>query len=693
MSSDSQKNSIRADKLRDLLNKASHAYYVLDKPFMEDSIYDQLYRELLELEKQNSLLIKPDSPSQRIGAVPSKGFKSIEHKIPLFSLDNAFSFEEVIAWHTRMLKGLKVKQTNNLGLQDLSIIGELKIDGNALALSYAEGLLVQAATRGNGVEGEDITTNVRTINSIPLRLRLNNPPKWIEIRGEAFIPNDIFEAINKERLQKQENIFANPRNACAGTLRQLNPKVVASRKLDFFAYTLHIPEESKASDHSIVSPQNQWEALQWLKKVGFKVNSNAQQMNNLLELKNFFQIWELERRKLPYETDGIVLKVNDFKQQHSLGMTQKAPRWAIAFKYPAEEASTKLITVTYQVGRTGAITPVAEFEPISLGGTIVSRATLHNEDRLSSLDIHANDTIVIHKAGEIIPKVIRVLTEFRHKEALPINMPKNCPECSSKLIREQNSATTRCSNKSCPAILRGVLRHWVSKSSMDIDGLGNKLIEQLVAKRLVSSISDLYKLDKNTLVQLDRMGIKSAENLLCSLESSKQQRWHRQLYALGIELIGEANAKALAKTFPDSSILSEVALKTPEQLLNIEGVGEEIADSLHQWFQQEWNQELLNELKKLGFSLGEKMESDQGASEKNMPLREKTFVLTGTLPTLSRSNAQQLIEEAGGQVSSSVSSHTTFVIAGGNAGSKLSKARKLGIAIINEDQFLQLLSI
>jgi DNA ligase (NAD+) len=671
-------NQARAGELRQLLQRAAHAYYVLDAPEMEDSVYDRLYRELLELEAAHPELITPDSPSQRVGGAPAEGFSSVEHRIGLLSLDNAFNPSDLDAWYGRLLKVLDREPAT-----PLEMVGELKIDGNALALSYEHGLLVQAATRGDGERGEQITANVRTIASVPLRLQLENPPAWVEVRGEALIPDDTFAAINAERAARGEALFANPRNACAGTLRQLDPKVVAARRLDFFAYTLHLPKDTPQG------PSSQWQSLQWLQTAGFKVNPNAELLPNLAAVQAFFSSWDTDRRALPYATDGVVVKLNDLRLQDAAGFTQKAPRWAIALKYAAEEAPSILLRLACQVGRTGVITPVAEFEPVPLAGTTVSRATLHNADRLAELDLHAGDTIVVRKAGEIIPEVVRVLSELRPAGAVRLELPQVCPECGSELVREEGEAATRCVNSSCPAILRGALRHWVSKGALDVDGLGAKLIEQLVDRGLVGSIADLYGLDAALLASLERMGAKSAVNLVAALAASKQQAWHRQLYGLGIHHVGEVNAKALAKAFPSAADLATATANTPESITAVFGIGAEIAQSLQQWFATPANQLLLQALEQLGFSLAAGPEEPGAGSE--TPLAGQTFVLTGSLPSMSRSAAQALIEAAGGKVSGSVSKKTSYVVAGEEAGSKLGKAESLGVTVLDEAGLVELL--
>ncbi|MEY3735100.1 MAG: ligase [Cyanobacteriota bacterium] len=684
----------RSAELRQLLNRAAHAYYVLDAPELEDSVYDRLYRELLELELADPGLIRPDSPSQRVGASPAAGFTSVLHRIGLLSLDNAFNLEDLEAWYARLLKVLDREPEAGAPPPALAMVGELKIDGNALALSYDDGLLVRAATRGDGEQGEEITANVRTIASVPLRLQLEHPPAWVEVRGEALIPDGTFAAINAERAERGDALFANPRNACAGTLRQLDPRVVAARRLDFFAYTLHLPDDWQPGPGDPPRPSSQWECLQWLQRAGFKVNPNAELLPDLAAVEAFFNAWDQRRRTLAYATDGVVVKLNDLRLQDAAGFTQKAPRWAIALKYPAEEAPSRLLRLSCQVGRTGVVTPVAEFEPVALAGTSVSRATLHNADRLAELDLHSGDTIVVRKAGEIIPEVVRVLPELRPSRAQRLELPHACPECGSELVREEGEAATRCVNSSCPAILRGALRHWVSKGALDVEGLGSKLIEQLVDRGLVRSIAGLYGLDAALLASLERMGSKSAENLVAALGASRAQPWHRQLYGLGIHHVGEVNAKALARAFPSAEILGDAALNHPEQITAVFGIGPEIAQSLQQWWATAANGELLQQLRQLGFSLAasaSELAAAASADGAEARLAGQTFVLTGTLPTLNRSQAQALIEAAGGKVSGSVSKKTSYVVAGEEAGSKLTKAQSLGVPVLDEAGLLALL--
>ena len=690
MNSNFNQHFERIKELRALLNKANYSYYVLDSPEIDDAVYDQLYRELIEIENIHPSLITDDSPSQRLGGVPSKGFKNVEHNIPLLSLDNAFNVNEVEAWYGRISKLISSENKNIKKVDDLELICELKIDGNAISLRYENGILTRAATRGDGKTGEDITTNIRTISTIPLRLLLENPPSWVEIRGEAFMPNNIFNKLNIERKNTDQPLFANPRNSCAGTLRQLDPKIVASRKLDFFAYSLYFPENWEPTDSNFKKPISQSESLEFLKNIGFKVNTTYETKKTLNEANKYYKYWEVNKDFLAYATDGIVVKIDKFEIQNLLGATNKAPRWAIAFKYPAEEKATKLRKIIFQVGRSGAVTPVAEFESIELAGTSVNRATLHNAKRLASLDLHYEDTIIVRKAGEIIPEVIRVIKEFRKVDAKLVQLPQNCPECNSKLILESNEAITKCINYRCAAKLKGLLRHWVSKGSMNIDGLGEKIINQLVNEGYVKSIADLYKLEIDSLLELERFGEKSANNLLIEINESKNKNWHKQLYGLGIPHIGEANAKSLSNNFNSIEELNAIAKESPENISNIYGFGNEMKDAIVKWFDDSNNQTLIKELKAIGFSLKESLDSNYNSNQSNV-FDGKSFVLTGTLDSLTRDEAKELIESAGGKVSSSISKKTDFLVSGEKAGSKLNKAQELGVKIINENELKLLL--
>ena len=674
---------MRAAELRRILNRAAHAYYVLDAPIMGDAVYDRLYRELLELENVTPELITVDSPTQRVGGQSTMGFRRIEHRAPMLSLDNIFDFKELISWHERLLR-LSGKSADD----SLELVGELKIDGNALTLSYERGILVRGATRGDGLCGEEITANVRAIATVPLQLHLDNPPDWVEVRGEAFIPNAVFTAINADRKRQNQPAFANPRNACAGTLRQLDPKVVAERRLDFFAYALYLPSETLEQSY----PTDQWQSLHWLERLGFRVNSDRCLSTNLDIIRDFYEYWQGQRQFLPYATDGVVIKINDFRCQKEAGFTQKAPRWAVALKYPAEEAASKLLQLQVYVGRTGAVTPVAEFEPVFLSGTSVSRATLHNADRIDELELHIGDAIIVRKAGEIIPEVVRVLARSRPIGAPRVFLPRYCPECTSLLIRESGKAITRCINNSCPAILRGAIRHWASKEALDIDGLGSRLIEQLVDRGLVLSISDLYRLDRGSLVSLEGMGAKSTAKLIAALQASRAQPWHRQLYGLGIRHLGIVSSRSLAKAFPTLDSLAMAAHENPKEIATIQGIGLKTAQSLHRWLSVSANNELIADLHRLGLLMTEH-DSKINSSAEATTLEGQTFVLTGRLPTLSRAGAKELIEAAGGKVARNLSNKTNYLVVGDEAGNKLSRAQSLGTIMLDEDGLRQLLSL
>lgn len=678
----------RAEQLRQQLQKASYAYYVLDHPIMEDAVYDRLYRELQDLEQQYPSLISPDSPTQRVGEKPATAFVSVQHKIPLYSLENAFNLQELAAWQERWQRLVSFDLASTGSPENY--VCELKIDGSALALSYENGLLIRGATRGDGLTGEEITQNVKTIRSIPLRLNLDHPPPWAEVRGEAFLALDIFEQINQERAKIGADLFANPRNAAAGTLRQLDPRQVAERRLDFFAYTLHLPEK--------MQPASQWECLQWLQQAGFKVNPHRQLCPDLAKVKAFYERWERERTRLPYMTDGVVVKINSLKLQKQLGFTQKFPRWAVALKYPAEELPTIVEAVTVQVGRTGALTPVAELKPVLLAGTKVSRATLHNSERLDELNLHIGDTVIVRKAGEIIPEVVRVLPELRPPNAPRFQMPSHCPECGSAVVRPVDEAVTRCINTSCPAILRGSLLHWASRQALDINGLGEKLSQQMVERGLVKSLADLYDLTVAELMTIERMGQKSAEKLIAAIARSKTQPWARVLYGLGIRYVGAVNAQLLAEKFPTVEAL---AAATPLTLIAVYGIGSEIANSVSQWFQVPANQTLIQRLKTAGLQLATATTTNTEQSQEpipspltsspTLPLLGQTFVITGTLPTMTREEAKAKIEQAGGKVTGSVSKKTNYLLVGENPGSKWEKAQTLGIPSISEAELWKLL--
>jgi DNA ligase (NAD+) len=657
-----------------LLQAASYAYYALDNPIMEDAVYDQLYKELVQLEQSHPDLVAADSPTQRVGEKPVEGFTSVQHRIPLYSLENAFDLSDMRTWDDRWQRlepGLASKG---------EYVTELKIDGSALALTYQNGLLVKGVTRGDGTRGEDITSNVRTIRSIPLRLNLEHPPDWVEVRGEAFLGLEVFAQINRDRTEAGDALFANPRNAAAGTLRQLDSRIVAQRQLDFFAYTLHL--SSATSDFSL--PKTQWESLALLQKMGFRVNPNRQCCGSLAEVEQYYQDWSLRRLNLPYLTDGVVIKLNSLDLQDRLGFTNKAPRWAIAWKYPPEEAPTRVENILVSVGRTGALTPVAELKPVQLAGTTVSRATLHNRDRIAELDLYIGDTVVVRKAGEIIPEVVRVLKELRPVDAQRFEMPTHCPVCGEAVVQPEDEAVTRCVNEVCPAILKGSLIHWVSRGAMDIDGMGEKLIDRLVERKLVCSVADLYDLSAEKLMDLDRMGTRLADKLVNAIAASKARPWSRVLYGLGIRHVGSVTAQTLTEAFPSAE---KIASATPETIGAVYGMGPEIAQSVCEWFQLNAHRDLIAKLREIGLQL----ESVQTQIDGPQPFTGKTFVITGTLPTLKREEAKTLIEKAGGKVTGSVSKRTDYLLAGEEAGSKLDKAQVLGVPQLTEEQLLTLL--
>jgi DNA ligase (NAD+) len=663
----------RARELRALLQKASIAYYVHDAPILEDSVYDRLYRELQELERAYPELITPDSPTQRVGEKPAEQFPTVSHRIPLYSLENAFNLEELKEWQERLWRVLG--RTPEEG--ELEYVCELKIDGAALALTYVDGLLQRGATRGDGQSGEDITPNIRAIPSIPLRLATAAPPPVLEVRGEAYLPIAEFERINRERCSAGDPPFANPRNCAAGTLRQLDSRVVAARKLSFFAYALHWPEGWPSGD----PPQTQWECLQRLKDLGLPVNPLSQVCRGLEEVVQFYERWR--QAQLPYACDGVVVKLNSLRLQEEAGFTQKFPRWAIALKYPAQEVPTRIRAIVASVGRTGAVTPVAELEPVLLAGTTVSRASLHNADRLEELDVHIGDTAIVRKAGEIIPEVVGILKELRPPDAVPYRLPSHCPECGTLLVRPAGEAITRCPNPACPAKIRGQLQHWASRDAMDIEGLGEKRVAQLVEKLGVRTVADLYRLTPEHLESLEGMGSRSSQKLVQAIQRSRQQPWERVLYGLGIPHVGVVTAQTLAQHFPAPELLAQASI---ENIAQIYGIGAEIAEAVVAWFADPAHQKLLQELRELGIPALPR----QAAPAVSQVLAGKKFVITGTLPTLSRQQAKAWIESRGGKVTASVSRQTDYVVVGSDPGSKLKQAQALGIPLLSEAELLAL---
>ncbi|NJN75080.1 MAG: NAD-dependent DNA ligase LigA [Synechococcaceae cyanobacterium RL_1_2] len=657
----------KINQLRTQLQQAAYAYYVLDQPVMEDSVYDRLYRQLEELEAQYPQFVTPDSPTQRVGDRPAKEFTSVTHNVPLYSLENAFNWEELQKWEQRWRKLAPEVETWEYGC-------ELKIDGSAIALTYEYGLFTRGVTRGDGMKGEDITPNLKTIRSIPLRLAIDPCPPLVEVRGEAFLPIATFDGINVAKAEAGEPLFANARNAAAGTLRQLDPRIVAQRNLDFFAYTVHLPLTT------------QQESLEWLMKAGFRVNPHREFCPNLQGVKAYYDRWADQRKQLPYLTDGVVVKINSVPLQQQLGFTQKFPRWAIALKYPAEEVPTIVKAITVNVGRTGAVTPMAIMEPVQVAGTTVQRATLHNRDRIAELDLRVGDTVVIRKAGEIIPEVVRVITELRPPHTMAYQFPRHCPECHSALVQPTTEAVTRCVNGSCPAILKGNLVHWVSRDAMDIQGLGEKILVNLLREGLVNSVADLYHLSVECLTSLDRLGEKLATKLVHAIDQSRHQSYDRVIYGLGIPLVGKVNAEILAQNFPT---IHQLAQAKVTELESIYGFGLEIAQSVVHWFQAPPNQQLITELQAIGLNLAPLSPPSSPSPEGNFS--DRTFLITGTLPTLKRKDAEALIKAAGGKILSAVSKNLNYLVVGEKAGSKLMKAQKLGIKLLTEEELLALI--
>lgn len=663
---DRQAAIARIEELRQLLNKYNYEYYVLDNPSVPDAEYDRLMQELIALEEQYPELKTKDSPSQRVGGQALEAFQKVEHRTPMLSLANAFNEGDLRDFDRRVRQEVG---------ENVAYVCELKIDGLAVSLRYEDGYFVQGATRGDGVIGEDITENLKTIRSLPLRL---HEPVTLEARGEAYMPKKSFERLNEQRRERGEELFANPRNAAAGSLRQLDPKIAASRHLDLFVYGLANAEELGIDSHSA--------ALDYLQQLGFKTNPARRKCANMDEVIQFIHEWQEKRPQLSYEIDGIVIKVDSFEQQEQLGTTAKSPRWAIAYKFPAEEVVTKLIGIELSVGRTGVVTPTAILEPVRVAGTTVQRASLHNEDLIRAKDIMIGDYVVVKKAGDIIPEVVNVLPERRTGEEVAFSMPTHCPECESELVRLDGEVALRCINPKCPAQIREGLIHFVSRQAMNIEGLGEKVIAQLFREGLVHDVADLYTLTKEQLMNLERMGEKSATNLLNAIEASKQNSLERLLFGLGIRHVGAKAAKVLAEHF---ETMDRLQTATKEELMTIHEIGEKMADSIVAYFGKPEVHQLLNELRSYGVNMTYKGPKTVKATDVDSYFAGKTVVLTGKLETLSRNEAKEKIEQLGGKVTGSVSKNTDLVIAGADAGSKLTKAQQLDIEIWDEARFLQ----
>ena len=657
------------DTLRHDLRRYEYEYHVLDNPTIPDAEYDRLFHQLKTLEAAHPELITADSPTQRVGAKPLSGFAQIRHEIPMLSLDNAFSDEEFYAFVKRIEDRL-------IRLPEpLTFCCEPKLDGLAVSILYVNGVLTQAATRGDGTTGEDITANIRTIRNIPLQLLMDNPPARLEVRGEVFMPHAGFERLNQLALEKGEKTFANPRNAAAGSLRQLDPKITSKRPLVLNAYSIGIAE-------GVDLPNTHYDRLQWLKSIGIPVNPEIRLCNGTDEVLDFYRDIQNKRSSLGYDIDGTVLKINDIALQEKLGFISKAPRWAIAYKFPAQEELTRLNDVEFQVGRTGAITPVAKLEPVFVAGVTVSNATLHNGDEIERLDIAIGDTVVIRRAGDVIPQIIGVLHDRRPADARPIIFPKTCPVCDSAIVRIEGEAVARCTGGLfCAAQRKEALKHFVSRKAMDIDGVGGKLIEQLVDRELVHTPADLFKLDLTTLTRLERMGTKSAENALASLEKAKNTTLARFIFALGIREVGEATALNLANHFKTLEALQNADL---EALQQVPDVGEVVANRILAFWHEPHNVAVVNDL----IAQGVHWETVETKEVTENRFKGKTVVLTGTLTQMGRNEAKALLQDMGAKVSGSVSAKTDFVIAGDAAGSKLTKAQELGVTVLTEEEFL-----
>lgn len=661
------------EQLRQTLRKYEYHYHVLDNPLVPDAEYDRLMNELKAIEKAHPELITADSPTQRVGAKPLSGFTQITHELSMLSLDNAFSNEELLGFLRR------IEGQIHRNPETIVFCCEPKLDGLAVSILYVNGILTQAATRGDGTTGEDITANVRTIRNVPLRLNTDNPPARLEVRGEVFMPQKGFNALNERSLEHGEKTFANPRNAAAGSLRQLDPKITAKRPLTLNAYGIGIYE----ADQPL--PNTHFDRLQWLKSIGIPVNNEIRLAKGVEELAEFYADIQAKRPKLGYDIDGTVLKVNDIALQEQLGFISRSPRWAIAYKFPAQEEMTVLNDVEFQVGRTGAITPVAKLEPVFVAGVTVSNATLHNGDEIERLGIAIGDTVIIRRAGDVIPQIIGVVTERRPINVKKIVFPTACPVCESAVVRVDGEAVARCTGGLfCEAQRKEALKHFVSRKAMDIEGVGEKLIEQLMASELIKTPADLFKLDKTILMRLERMGEKSAQNVLNSLEKAKQTTLPRFLFALGIRDVGESTALNLANHF---GTLEAIQVATFEQLQEVQDVGEVVANRIVSFWKEPHNVTVVEDLQAQGihWQAVEKVEIADN------PLKDKNVVLTGTLSQLTRDQAKALLQGLGCKVSGSVSSKTDYLIAGEKAGSKLTKAQELGVKVLSEQEFIDLM--
>ena len=658
----------RIDQLREELHTHNHNYYILNAPTISDQEFDRLMRELQDLEAKHPEHYDENSPSVRVGSDLNKEFRQVEHKYPMLSLGNTYSETEVREFYERVRKALN---------EDFEICCELKYDGTSISLTYENGKLIRAVTRGDGEKGDDVTDNVKTIRTIPLVLH-GDYPQLFEIRGEILMPWEVFEELNREKEAREEPLFANPRNAASGTLKLQNSAIVASRKLDAYLYYL-LGEELPCDGH--------YENLQKAAQLGFKISDHMKKCHSLQEVFDYIHYWDTERKNLPVATDGIVLKVNSLKQQKNLGFTAKSPRWAIAYKFQAERALTRLNKVTYQVGRTGAVTPVANLDPVQLSGTIVKRASLHNADIIEGLDLHVGDMVYVEKGGEIIPKIVGVDKNARIMIGDKVKFITYCPECGSKLVRYEGEAAYYCTNDAaCPPQIKGKIEHFISRRAMDIDGLGPETVDQFYQEGLIRDVADLYTLKTSDIINLERMGEKSAENIIKGIEQSKEVPFERVLFALGIRFVGETVAKKVAKSFKSMDALADASL---DDLIHVDEIGEKIAQSILLYFANPKNRDIIERLRVAGVRLEADEEDTSGHTDK---LAGKSVVISGVFAHHSRDEYKELIEKHGGKNVGSISSKTSFVLAGDNMGpSKLEKAQKLGVTIVSEEEFLQMI--
>ncbi len=661
----------RAAELREQINHHNYRYYVLDDTEISDGEYDRLMVELRRLEEDHPSLVTPESPTQRVGASPADGFDQVQHRLPMLSLGNAFNEDDLQAWYRRV-KGL-------LDDADFDLVCELKIDGLAVSLTYQDGVLVQGATRGDGTAGEDVTQNLRTIRTIPMSL-LGEPPPYLEVRGEVYLPLEEFRLLNEGRAERGEPLYANPRNTGAGSVRQLDSKVTASRNMHIWVYSLgDIGETDRPDGH--------WDSLQWLNGLGFRINPENHICTNLQEAVDYYHSWMEKRHDLPYEIDGVVIKVDPFAYQDSLGVVGREPRWAIAFKFPAEQAVTRLLDIGINVGRTGSLNPYAILEPVVVSGVTVRQASLHNEEDINRKDIRIGDWVTVERAGDVIPQVVGPVLDRRTGQEQVFKMPANCPVCGTQVVKPESEAMHRCPNTSCPVQFFELLKHFVSKGAMDIDGLGEQWCNILIENSLVKDVAGLYRLDKDELLKLDRMGDKLATKIMTNIEVSKQRPLHRVLFALGIIHVGSEIAELLTQRYAS---LNEMAEATPEELTEIPGIGPKIAESVADYFAVPLNKQVLKDLGKAGVVLHHEIQDIQEAAD-DLPFSGKSFVVTGTLSEFTRREAEDRIKILGGNVASAVTRKTDYLVAGASPGSKVAAAGRLGTEILDEAAFLELM--